>query len=267
MRYGAQVPWQDLGVLAHVVLHSPTVGKALSNACRYLAVQQTMGRGALEVDADEARLVYTVVDPTIRTHAQHSEGLIAMCARICRDGTGDAQWAPRAVWFTHRAPRRTGEQEQFFRAPVRWERPYDALVLSAADLRRPFRTADPELLPALVRHAEEILAKRREVGFRATVRRLVAERLRAGEVTVEQVADRLGMSARSVQRRLQEDGVSFKALVDEVRLALSRRYLEDPAITLTEAAFLLGYSDLSAFSRAFRRWTGQSALEFRRRAT
>jgi AraC-like DNA-binding protein len=69
-----------------------------------------------------------------------------------------------------------------------------------------------------------------------------------------------------VQRRLAADELSFKAVVDETRLALAERYLADPALSLTETAFLLGYSDLSAFSRAFRRWTGRTALEFRRAA-
>jgi AraC-like DNA-binding protein len=125
-------------------------------------------------------------------------------------------------------------------------------------------TADPELLPALVRHADDCLAKLQRVDdFRGAVRRLVIESLRGGDASVEGVAARLGMSPRSVQRRLQTLGQPFKDLVAEARLALSKRYLEDPSLSLTDAAFLLGYSDLSAFSRAFRRWTGQSALELR----
>lgn len=88
--------------------------------------------------------------------------------------------------------------------------------------------------------------------------------LGSGELTIDAVAAQHGISPRSLQRRLREHGLSFKELVAETRLALSRRYLEDTSISLTEAAFLLGYADLSAFSRAFRRWTGQSALAFRR---
>ena len=104
-----------------------------------------------------------------------------------------------------------------------------------------------------------------EESFDHHVRRVVASSLRSGDINIEHIAMRLGTSARTIQRRLQERGRSFKDLVAETRLALSRRYLANSSLSLTETAFLLGYSELSAFSRAFRRWTGVSALEFRRR--
>jgi AraC-like DNA-binding protein len=123
------------------------------------------------------------------------------------------------------------------------------------------------LLPILMRHADECLAKMPSADdFVGNVRRLVIASLASEEVTIEGIAARVGLSARSLQRRLQESDSSFKDVVDEARLALARRYLDDPALTLTEAAFLLGYSELSAFSRAFRRWTGTTAVAYRNRA-
>jgi AraC-like DNA-binding protein len=95
------------------------------------------------------------------------------------------------------------------------------------------------------------------------VRRAVIAAISTGDPTIDNVAGRLGQSVRSLQRRLQADR-SFKELVEETRLDLAQRYLADPELTLTETAFLLGYSDLSAFSRAFKRWTGKTALDVRR---
>jgi AraC-like DNA-binding protein len=213
------------------------------------------------------RLAYTPGDPSIGPHGQPTEQVLAMYTRVCREAVGFETWAPREVHFRHRAPKDSTAQRRFFGAPVHYGQTDDALLFATTDLRAPMKAADPELLPILVRHADECLKKLpRSDDFRDGVRRVVIAELGSGDVTIERVADRLGMSARSVQRRLQEDGPSFKDLVAETRLALSRRYLGDPSLTLTEAAYLLGYSDLSAFSRAFRRWTGTSAIEFRRRA-
>jgi AraC-like DNA-binding protein len=238
----------------------------MANTCRYLAVQQNVGRAGLEVETREARFVYTVTEPSIQVHRQHSEGFLAMVVRACREGTGDAGWTPREVCFQHRAWPSIREQEHFFACPVRYGQRHDAVVLAPSALPRPFRTADPELLPALLGHAEACLARLgRSDDFLASVRRVVVERLRdGGEVSVVEVARHLGTSPRSVQRRLASQRRSFAEVVGEARLGLARRYLADPSLSLTDAAFLLGYSQLSAFSRAFRRWTGQSALDFRR---
>ena len=266
--YAEQLPWKDLGVLAYVSFHSPTLGAAYANGSRYFAVQQTAGRPALEVNGDEASLSYAIDDDTITAHGQHSEALLFLFVRVGRDGAR-ADFTPREVRFRHRAPERDVQHRiaKAFRCPVTWSQQRDEMVMNAADLRLPLRDADPGLLPILMRHADECLAKMPSADdFVGNVRRLVVANLSSDEVAIEDIAARVGLSARSLQRRLQESGSSFKDVVDEARLALARRYLEDPKLTLTEAAYLLGYSELSAFSRAFRRWTGTTAAAYRNRA-
>lgn len=262
------LPWKDLGVLGYVVLHSPTAGAALANSARYLAVQQTGGRLALDVGARTARYAYTMADPRITAYGQHAESLFALAVRLVRERTGDPAWAPRELELRHAAPADPARHARFFRCPVRFGRPTYAMIVAAADLAAPFTTADAGLLPVLLRHAEECLARAPAAGdLVADVRRAVIAAISAGDPAIEDVASRLGTSGRSLQRRLAAGGRSYKAVVDETRLGLARRYLADPTLSLTETAFLLGYSDLSAFSRAFRRWTGTTALAFRRRAT
>jgi AraC-like DNA-binding protein len=263
--YANQLPWRDLGVFGHVILNSPTLGSALGNACRYFGLQQNVARASLEVRGAEARVTYRIDHPAISTHTQLSEGTLAMFARVCREGLQNPAWTPRAVMFAHGSPRSLEAHTRIFRCPISFDQPVDMLVLSAADLREPMRGADPILLPILLQHADEALAKT-SFGddFSERVARHVISSLNEGEVTIEHIADRIGSSPRTIQRRLREHGLTFKELVARTRLSLSKRYLSDPALTLTEAAFLLGYSELSAFSRAFRRWTGRSAIEFRR---
>jgi AraC-like DNA-binding protein len=93
---------------------------------------------------------------------------------------------------------------------------------------------------------------------------MLANRLGEGDATLAGVAKALKMSERSLQRRLADEGATFDALLDDVRRQLSLRYLADPAIAVSEVAYLLGYSEPSPFHRAFKRWTGTTPTEARR---
>lgn len=258
--FAQQMPWKDLGVLGYVARHSATVRDALDNMGRYFNVQQTGGHPALEIGAREAKYHYVVDGDS--EHAQITEGLFALVTRLIREATADPGWAPKAVTFRHELPSSTKPQQTFFRVAPRWKQRTDTLTLALADLDRRFVTADAGLLPHLVRHAEACMAQMKDAAT-DDVRRAVVAALGSGDPAIDQVATRLGKSSRTLQRELQAEGRSFKEVVDATRLDLARRYLADPALTLTETAFLLGYSELSAFSRAFRRWTGETALAFR----
>ncbi len=261
------VAWRDIGTLGYVIFNSPTVGTALGNACRYFALQQTAARPSLEVTDGAARLAYHLEVPGLTSHAQHSQTVLTAAVRICREGMGDPGWTPLEVHFKHSRPESTAEARRFFGCTLRFDQPEDAVVIAPAHLRAPMRSADPELLPIMLRHADERLAAvPKGQDFAAHVTSIVMSLMRTGDATIEQVAMRLGSSPRTIQRRLQDRGLSFHDVVANARLEVSCRYLKDPSLTMTDVAFLLGYSDLSAFSRAFRRWTGVSATEYRRGA-
>lgn len=261
-----QLPWADLGVLAYVVLHAPTLGAAFTHLRRYFALQQRAAVFSLEVEGGMARLAYTLRRPPYEPPYQHTLAVLTLLVRIVREGTGQSTWAASEVALPHSPRERQSSALAFFAAPIRYGADVAALVFPADTLRRTMITADPGLFPILVRHAEECLAALPPVDDSALdqIRRLVASLVGNGAVSIEAVAARMGTSRRTIQRQLQLHGASFKQLVDDVRLAMARRHLADPAVNLTDAAFLLGYSELSAFSRAFRRWTGQSPQEYRR---
>lgn len=262
VRLGMQIPWGDIGVLAYVAFNSATYGAALTNVARYFSVQQTSGGTSLEVRGATAHVAYTIDDPSVGAHGQESLLVLFLVARIGHEAL--ERWAPRELQLRQRAPARAARAAiaRAFRCPVSWSAAEDALVLDAADLRRPMRGADPQLLPILLAHAEASLPRTDD--FIGSVRRLVIAGISGGEASADAIATRLGLAARSLQRRLAAEGVSFTEIVDEARLALAHRYIDDRGLSLTEAAFLLGYSDLSAFSRAFRRWTGSSPVAYRR---
>lgn len=258
-------PWTELGTLGHVMFNSPTIGEALSNGCRYFAIHQTAARPVLEVCADGARFIYALDVPDIARHAQHSASMLTTLVKICREASGDSAWAPREIHFKHNRPESNIKARQFFRCPILYGQPFDGIVMSLEDLLVPMRAADAELLEAAIAEAELRLAKLpTDLDFADQVARMVMSLLSSGNATIEHVSATLGSSPRTVQRRLRESGVVFNDLVANIRLELSRHYLGDPSLRLTDVAFLLGYSDLTSFSRAFRRWTGQTAIDFRR---
>ena len=129
------------------------------------------------------------------------------------------------------------------------------------------------LIVALIGFASSALAETprvlsempRESDFFAAVRRAIAESMREGDPKLGRVIKKLSISQRTLERRLKEQGAVFKKLVDDTRRRFALNYLIDRKRTLTEIAFLLGYSEVSAFNRAFRRWTGSTPLEHRRK--
>jgi AraC-like DNA-binding protein len=128
-------------------------------------------------------------------------------------------------------------------------------------------SADEHLYPVLKRYLDRVLAEMpREDDLLASIRRAVGESLRDGDPNLAQVARKIAMGQRTLQRRLREQGVDFKWLVDDTRRRFSLNYLRERKHTLSEIACLLGYSEVSALNRAFRRWTGSTPSDYRRRA-
>ena len=128
--------------------------------------------------------------------------------------------------------------------------------------------ADPQLGALLARFAQDALARRsgQEPAPLDQVHQLIAEALQQGLPTLGQIARRMAVSERTLRRRLEEQGTTFRAVLDETRARISRSYVSDRRLPLSEVAFLLGFSEPSAFHRAFKRWTGSTPAAFRSRA-
>jgi AraC-like DNA-binding protein len=178
--------------------------------------------------------------------------------------------APTSVAFRHSVQGSAAEYLRVFGVAPVFSTPENSLTLSRELLERPLPAADPLLSRVIERHAEALLALRplpAETTV-ARVRRLLCDSLRADEtaVTLTGLAERLRMSERSLQRRLADEGQTFDAVLDELRHELALRYVADKKLALAEVAFLLGYSEPSAFHRAFKRWTGKTPIQVRQRA-
>jgi len=228
---------------------------------RYLNLLDDAVEVALVVEGERAYLRVTR-ESEAPAPASH-ELCFALVARHVREHALPA-FRLLSVEYAHRAE--PAAYRAWFDAPVVFGAPVTQLVLPAAALAAGLASADANLLAILTRAADELAAKGVEAPtIAAQVARVLRDELRSERGTIEHTAKRLGLTARSLQRRLKDEATSFQAVREQVRQQLAQRYLED-RLSLAEISFLLGFSEPSAFFRAFKRWTGTTPLEARRRA-
>jgi AraC-like DNA-binding protein len=266
LHFGEHFHPKDIGALVYVVLNSPTFGVGFENVARYLRVHNEAAEVAFVPGASRSYLRHVLHLPSV-SHRQHDEYSFAVAVGTIRLMAG-AEWAPLEVEFQHRAPARTAELVRVLGAPVSFGHTTNALVIEPELAGRTVPAADARLYPILKDLLERILDEMPPAdGLLTSVRRAIAESMRHGEPTLAQVARRIAVGPRTLQRRLEEHGVTFTGLVDDTRRQFALRYLRDRKNTLTDVAYLLGYSEVSAFNRAFRRWTGSTPTDYRRVST
>jgi AraC-like DNA-binding protein len=257
-------PLREIGLVAYTMQLAKTLGEALQRLARYshvvsedLTVEVHRRGDRAEVELDRTFL-YDPIRPPVDARLTL---LLCGIRALVRDDL-----APLEARFPYPAPTDLSALRRVFRCPLHFGKPTAALVLAAAKLERPVPTADEVLLSYLDRLAEQA---RREL-YRSDstadgVQRVLWQELASGSPSIGTVAARLGLSARSLQRRLAEQGTSFKGVLEGFRREAARRLLSERQIAVSEVAFLLGYADPSAFHRAFQRWHGSTPRRFRSR--
>jgi AraC-like DNA-binding protein len=244
--------------------NAATVGEAFRCASRYFWLINTAIR--LPIDESGDPVTFDVVDnaggPTVVSRP-YAEYCFAAFVLHIRAATGVAFPVERLT-FVHRAPPDIREHERIFGCPVEFEAKDNRLSMSRAAWTSPSTAPDPGVLQVLLEHADLLLEKLpRGPDLVERTRRVIGERLRGADSSLEAVARELGTSARSLQRHLNDLGYSYQTLADEVRSATARLYLGQPDIAVAEVAYLLGFADQSTFHRAFKRWTGQTPARAR----
>ena len=250
------------GVLGYALSTSETLGMSLQRLCRYQRFLHDVAEVKLTVQAGRATLShYLAIPGGAPRHV--SEYVLAGWLVTSRQATG-VNWNPLEVRFAHSAPDDSSELRRFFGCILKFENARSEMVFSRDLLHKPLLKADPNLQAILEAQVVAMIAKLPK-GEAATeaVRRYVAGELCNGEPTLKLIAPRLHMSPRTLHRRLEEEGTSFRRVLTEVRRELATRHLTERQIAISEIAFLLGFSEPSAFHRAFKRWTGHAPLTYR----
>jgi AraC-like DNA-binding protein len=255
-------------VLDYVVRTAPTLRIAVQRLGRYNRLEHDVAEFRLEDDGERVRILHAFrggrPGQTLGQHRHSIEFTLASLAIIGRQLSG-GPFAPTAVSFCHAAPEDTAAHADVFGVLPRFSAVENLFEVAAADLDRPLPAADARLWRVIERHAEALLAARPDPAesLAARVAREVTNALGEGPPSLAEVARRLHMSERSLQRHLRDEGVRFEALVEGLRRDLAMSYLSDRKMAIAEVAYLLGYSEPSAFHRAFKRWTGTTPGELR----
>jgi AraC-like DNA-binding protein len=191
-----------------------------------------------------------------------SESGFARMVCTIRRAFGDRQMI-KAVHFTHDAPPYIDEYERIFRVPVVFRSDRNALLVDEAVMSFKPPVAPSSVAEVLTSHADDLLEKlASSKSIRDRVERLLAESLSGGDITIETIAGKLSVSRQTLFRRLKSENTTFERVLDDLRHRLSLHYLDAGRKSVNQTAYLVGFSDPAAFSRAFKRWTGKSPRLF-----
>ncbi len=258
---GQRAGLHSLGRMGLLAKYSPNVELALGSLIRYLHLHVRGATTALSVDSGLAVFEYQIYQAGALGNDQVGEGAVAAAFNILRDLCGD-DWKPIEVRFAHRKPDDVTLFRQFFGVPLRFDSEQYAVVFSEDWLNQRLSETSPELLRLLQQEIDR-LDVREEDSFVDQVRTLLRTTLVSGHSSADQVAELFSMHRRTLNRRLNAYGTSFQKLADEVRFEIARQSLEDTDLDIIQIAMLLGYSNASAFTRAFRRWSSTTPARWR----
>ncbi len=258
-----------MGSLGYASMSSATLGSAMELMLPYQRVTTEFGTTTAGVSGDRYVIRWEDAPETAGLpHARHRvENYFAACITFGRWITG-SQENPAEIFFRHAAPADSAEYQRVFRCPVHFGAAENAISLPLRVLSLRLRDADPEVHRVMTGRVQRELSSYSARGsLRDEVRHAIREDLLDGTPSIETVAERLGMKPWTLRRRLKVDNLDFSSLLDDVRKDLAVDWLAHSARTVSDIATSLGYSEQSAFNRAFRRWFGTTPLEYRERHT
>ncbi|MEJ5868458.1 AraC family transcriptional regulator [Pseudokineococcus sp. 5B2Z-1] len=254
-RFAAAVSPDHYGVLGLCVKTAACLREALERVVRYFLVVTDTATYELRETAGGADLVMRREGDRPGLLLADECGLAALVSVLRQVAVAPVR--PRAVCFRHPAPASTADLRRLFGCSVAFGAPEDVVVLDEDVLRTPTRLADEGLSDFLLAGLDEEWRRTREsTTFEGRVREAVAASLSGGVPLLARTASRLGTSERTLQRRLAERGLAYSGLVDEARREVAEHLVERTGTPFAEVAYLAGFSEQSAFCRAFRRWTG-----------
>ncbi|MEC7519971.1 MAG: AraC family transcriptional regulator ligand-binding domain-containing protein [Myxococcota bacterium] len=259
---GAQVRVTELGALGGVLAHARDVREALENLGHVVPLVLP---GRFEIDLGGGGATITYERPAWARQSRHGiESLFAALLSTLRHSSR-RPFAARAVALACPVPAEPGGYDHFYGVPVGWSAPRSHLELDREALDLPMAAADPQLSGLLMTHAEQLLsATRAASAAEQRITRAFLAALHLRDPTLEGTARQLGVGARTLQRQLDELGVSFRDLRARQLRERAELLLSDPSSSVEEIAELLGYDSRGGFDRAFRAWTGTTPAAYRR---
>jgi AraC-like DNA-binding protein len=256
---------RELGFLYYVSASSEILSEALQKLARYSGIaNEGVSLKYLGGRTIGIRFDYVGVSRHLDRH--QIEFFTVMLVRLCRQLTG-ARLVPVRVRLTHRRDDKHSELVEFFGGKVEFGASVDEVAFAPAVKDMAIVSADHHLNKLLITYCEEALARQpsRRSPFRASVENAIVPLLPHGNATLDAIARQLGLSQRTLARRLALERLTFSAVVDDLKCNLAERYLADDGLSISQVAWLLGYQEVSSLTHAFKRWTGRSPRQARAR--
>lgn len=253
----------EMGLAGEAARCGSDVGTALARFVEHFNLHDGAATMALVSEGGYTRFIYAIAEHGLNDTRHFQIGAIAIAFNILQDLCG-TDWLPTVVTLACSSPSSPRACQKFFRVPIRFDCDESALTFDRHWLDK----ALPSVRPALRRDIEARVAAQElqnHADFPATVRRLVRKQLLFGQCSMEGVAGVLGMHRRTLDRKLQRRGVQYGELVDSVRVEVARQLLRDTRLQVQQVAESVRFSTAANFATAFRRWTGMTPSEYRRR--
>ncbi len=254
-----------MGSLGYATLVSSSLRTVLERTARYSHVVTE----AIDLTINNTPTGLTTslhIDHSINKLPQHETTPLAVIMHVCRYNYGEELTAVN-VSLAREEPDCSKDISDFFRSPVTYGTEISSITFSVKDVDKQLATANKKLAlmhdDLMMRYLIEI----KKGDFIEQIKSIIIDHLPDGHVTDQLVAKELNLSERSLQRKLKEKGTTFRTVLDDVREMVALQYIKDPVNRMSDIAFLIGFSEQSAFSRAFKKWTGISPLKYRESLT
>ena len=238
---------------------SSTLKEALQRAQRYCHIASDAVDYEFYLRGSE---YHFIIAPTTDLGDAPIDAIVGLYVRMCRSLLG-REYSPLRIEFRRSQPARIDDFVSLLRTPLLFDAPQTRLVFDRESIERPLDGGNPELARHNDAIALQYLSQLERDNIQVRVREVLTQRLSRGEPSQEDIAEILNMSARTLQRKLGDRGTSYKEILDDTRRALALAYLSAPRHSVSDVTYLLGFSAGSCFTRAFRRWTGQSPSDWR----
>lgn len=264
LEIAALVQRRHVGTLGHLTVHSDTFLQALNRYCRFQSLLHNVIEFSLIAEGQQLVMRWF-------GHEQNPAPLLSDelflggIVTLIRNHAGHPGVRPVGVSFPQPRPSFAHEHERFFQCPVQFDAGGLSLTWPLSMLNQLNQHPDAALVNQLEHHAQRMMSDlQAKDPLLHQIRHHILRSLHDGEPDFATVAQRMGVAERTLYRQLQERGIRFKAVLGQIRFDMARQYLGDQALSLMEITLLLGYSEQSTFTRAFRAWSGMTPQQFRR---
>ena len=252
-----------MGLLYYAAASSETLGDALARAQRYSSIANA-GIALRCFGSSDFTIALRYTGISRHSDRHHMEFLVTTIIRICRVLT-DRRLAPTAVRFIHRRSDKPSDMEKFFGCPIEFGADTDEIIFQDTVGHLHLVGADPYLSKILIQNCDQALAHRRPnaSSLRATIENAITLLLPHGKARLPAVAKKLGMSSRTLARKMAAEELSFSNILNQLRSDLATHYLSDAGLSISQIAWLVGYQGIGAFSHSYKRWTGSNPKTMR----